>query len=72
MNTTEFKYSEVDSKGHRAMHKLYLGPFIDMCNVEILSFAIVKHPSTVNVVNALKEAIKITSDCLYRRTLHSD
>jgi len=71
-DTTEFKYYEVDSKGHMAMHKLYLDPFMDMCNGEILSFAIDKHPSAVNVMNALKEAIKITSDCPYRRTFHSD
>ena len=37
-DTTEFKYYEVDSKGHMTMHKLYLDPFMDMCNGEILSF----------------------------------
>ncbi|MBE5985247.1 MAG: IS3 family transposase [Paenibacillaceae bacterium] len=71
-DTTEFKYYEVDCKGHMAMHKLYLDPFMDMCNGEILSFAIDKHPLAVNVMNALNEAIKITSDCPYRRTFHSD
>ena len=71
-DTTEFKYYEVDSKGHMAMHKLYLDPFMDMCNSEILSFAIDKRPSAVNVMNALNEAMEITSDCPYRRTFHSD
>ena len=53
-DTTEFKYYEVDSKGHMTMRKLY------------------KHPSAINVMNALDKAIEITSDCPYRRTFHSD
>ena len=35
-DTTEFKYYEIDAKGHMTMHKLYLDPFMDMCNGEIL------------------------------------
>ena len=62
----------MDSKGHMTMHKLYLDPFMDMCNGEILSFGIDKHPSAENVLVALEKAIKITSDCPYRRTFHSD
>lgn len=71
-DTTEFKYYEVDSKGHMTMHKLYLDPFMDMCNGEILSFGIDRHPSAVNVMNALNKAIEVTADCPYRRTFHSD
>ncbi|WP_457768377.1 IS3 family transposase [Facklamia hominis] len=71
-DTTEFKYYEVDSKGHMTMHKLYLDPFMDMCNGEILSYGIDKHPSAKNVMDALEEAMAITSDCPYRRTFHSD
>ena len=71
-DTTEFKYYEVDSKGHMTMYKLYLDPFMDMCNGEIISFGIGKHPSAINVMNALNEAIEITSDCPFRRTFHSD
>lgn len=71
-DTTEFKYYEVDVKGHMTMHKLYLDPFMDMCNGEILSYGIDKHPSAQNVMNALNEAIKNTSDCPFRRTFHSD
>lgn len=37
-DTTEFKYYEIDDKGHMTMHKLYLDPFMDMCNGEIVSF----------------------------------
>lgn len=71
-DTTEFKYYEVDYKGHMTMHKLYLDPFMDMCNGEILSFGIDRHPSAINVMNALNRAIAITADCPYRRTFHSD
>lgn len=39
-DTTEFKYYEVDVNGHITMHKLYLDPFMDMCNGEIVSFGI--------------------------------
>jgi hypothetical protein len=45
---------------------------VNMCNGEILSFGIDKHPSAQNVMNTLEQAIKITSDCPYRRTFHSD
>ncbi|MBF1283224.1 MAG: IS3 family transposase [Oribacterium parvum] len=71
-DTTELKYYEVNTKGRMTMHKLYLDPFMDMCNGEILSFGIDKHPSAKNVMNALEQAIEITSDCPYRRTFHSD
>lgn len=71
-DTTEFKYYEIDSKGHMTMHKLYLDPFMDMYNGEIISFGIDHKPSAKNVMEALEEAILITSDCPYRRTFHSD
>ena len=71
-DTTEFKYYEVDAKGRMNIKKLYLDPFMDMYNSEILSYGIGKKPSAENVMNALNEAIAITSDCIYRRTFHSD
>ena len=71
-DTTEFKYYEIDAKGHMTIHKLYLDPFMDMCNGEILSYGIAKKPSAKNVIDALDKAIEITSDCPYRRTFHSD
>ena len=71
-DTTEFKYYETDAKGHMTMHKLYLDPFMNMCNGEIISYGIEKHPSAKNVMDALEQAIAITSDCKYRRTFHSD
>jgi transposase InsO family protein len=71
-DTTELKYYEIDAKGHMTMHKLYLDPFMDMCNGEILCFEIAKQPSAKSIMNALEQAIEITSDCPYRRTFHSD
>ena len=71
-DTTEFKYYEVDEKGRMTMHKLYLDPFMDMCNGEILSYGIDKKPSAKNVMNALNDAIEVTADCPFRRTFHSD
>lgn len=71
-DTTEFKYYETDSKGHMTIKKLYLDPFMDMFNGEIISFSIAKHPSAQNVLKALKQAIDVTADCPYRRTFHSD
>lgn len=71
-DTTEFKYYEVDDKGRMTIQKLYLDPFLDMFNSEILSYSIDKHPSAQNVMNALSIAIEITANCPYRRTFHSD
>jgi len=71
-DTTEFKYYAVDAKGKMTIRKLYLDPFMDMCNGEILSYSIGMHPSGDNVMSALEQAIEITADCPFRRTFHSD
>ena len=71
-DTSEFKYYEVDTQGHLTLHKLYLDPFLDMFNNEIISYGIAKHPSAKSILEAQAEAIKITADCPYRRTFHSD
>ena len=71
-DTTEFKYYEVNEKGRMIIKKLYLDPFMDMFNSEIISYSISNHPSAQGIMNALNEAIHITNDCSYRRTFHSD
>ncbi len=71
-DTSEFKYYELDEKGRMVIKKLYLDPFMDLCNREILSYGISKRPSAESVIKALNEAIEITSDSQYRRTFHSD
>ena len=71
-DTTEFKYFEADNAGIFRQKKLYLDPFMDMYNGEIISFRISKIASFKNVADALEEAIERTADCPYRRTFHSD
>lgn len=71
-DTSEFKYYEIDEKGRMIIKKLYLDPFMDLCNREIISYGISQRPSTESIMKALNEAIEITNDCKYRRTFHSD
>lgn len=71
-DTTEFKYYEMDAKGHMIIRKLYLDPFLDMFNGEVLSYGISKTPCAASVLSAQRHAIEVTADCLYRRTFHSD
>ncbi len=71
-DTTEFKYYEFDNNGKMVIKKLYLDPFMDLYNGEILSFSINKRPSANGIINALNKAILRTNDCGYRRTFHSD
>ena len=71
-DTTEFKYYEVDSKGRMNIHKLYFDPFMDLYNSEIISYGISKRPSADSIMTSLNEAIRVTKDCKYRRTFHSD
>ena len=55
-----------------SIKKLYLDPFMDMFNSEIISYSISERPSAMNIMKALNEAVKVTADCPYRRTFHSD
>lgn len=71
-DTTEFKYYKIDDKGRMVIAKLYLDPFMDLFNREIVSYNISKRPSAQGVMNALNTAIDVTGDCNYRRTFHSD
>ena len=71
-DTTEFKYYQVDEKGRMIIKKLYLDPFMDMCNSEIISFGISQRPSSESIMKALNQAITVTNDCPYRRNFHSD
>jgi putative transposase len=71
-DTTEFKYYEIDETGRMAIKKLYLDPFMDLFNREIITYSISATPSAVNIMNALNDAIALTADCKFRRTFHSD
>lgn len=71
-DTTEFKYFETDQTGTIRQQKLYLDPYLDMYNSEVLSYRISRHPNALAIMEGLKEAIEKTNDCLFRRTFHSD
>ena len=71
-DTTEFKYYKADTGGKMQIKKLYLDPFMDLYNLEIISFKISHQPNRVTMLEALKAAIEASEDCPYRRTFHSD
>ena len=71
-DTSEFKYYEIDEKGRMLIKKLYLDPFMDLRNREIISYGISQRLSAESIMKTLNEAIEITSDYNYRRTFHSN
>lgn len=71
-DTTEFKYYETNASGQLQIKKLYLDPFMDLFNQEVVSYKITKQPNGESIMEALQEAIKATDSCPYRRTFHSD
>lgn len=71
-DTTEFKYYKTDANGRVTIGKLYLDPFLDLFNGEIISYRVSGRPSAGIIMSALEEAMEKTSDCPYRRTFHSD
>lgn len=71
-DTTEFKYYETNQSGNIQIKKLYLDPFLDMFNREIVSFSISKQPNGETIMSALEKAIEATDGCKFRRTFHSD
>ena len=50
-----------------AVRKLYLDPFMDMCNREIISYGVSGRPSAESILKTLDEAMAVTEDCRYRR-----
>ncbi|MGF3065792.1 IS3 family transposase [Facklamia sp. P12950] len=71
-DTTEFKYYEEDVSGKLQVKKLYLDPFMDLYNLEIISFKLSSQPNGLTMIDALKEALEASQSCAYRRTFHSD
>lgn len=71
-DTTEFKYYELNNQGKLVIKKLYLDPYMDLSSREIISYGISERPSAQSIMDALNEAIVVTSNCKYRRTFHSD
>ncbi|OEH80942.1 integrase [Enterococcus rivorum] len=71
-DTSEFKYYEQGENGKPVIKKLYLDPFLDLFNGEILSYQISEKPNAKAILDAQNNAIERTADCPYRRTFHSD
>ncbi|MBU0279400.1 IS3 family transposase [Gemella sp. zg-1178] len=71
-DTTEFKYLEKDKTGTYQIKKLYLNPYLDMYNSEILSYEISKQPTIEPILKALDRAIEITNKSKGERIFHSD
>lgn len=71
-DTTEFKYFEKDKSGTYQIKKLYLNPYLDMYNSEILSYEISKQPTLEPILKALDKSIEITNKSKEERIFHSD
>ena len=71
-DTREFKYWPQSTDGKLVVHKLYFDPYMNLFNGEIVSFHIGQTPSAAGIQTALEEAIRVMTDCPYRRTFHSD
>lgn len=71
-DTSEFKYHYLNENGLICTGKLYLDPFMDLFNREIISYSISKKPSAESIMSALNRAIEISDKCEFRRTFHSD
>ena len=71
-DTTEFKYLEKDKAGNNQIKKLYLNPYLDMYNSEIISYEISKQPTLEPILKALDKAIEITNINKDKRIFHSD
>lgn len=69
---TEFKYLEKDKNGNYQIKKLYLNPYLEMYNSEIISYEISKKPTLAPILKALEKAIEITSINKEERIFHSD
>ena len=57
-DTTEFKYYELDANGALKVRKLYLDPFMDLYNLEIISFSTSPTPSAESILSAQQQAIE--------------
>ena len=71
-DTTEFKYYVADDSGQLQIKKLYLDSYVDLFNLEVVSYKISRQPNKETMLAALEAAMEATQDCRFRRTFHSD
>ena len=57
-DTTEFKYYELDTNGALKVRKLYSDPFMDLYNLEIISFSISPTPSAESILSVQQQSIE--------------
>ena len=69
-DTTEFKYYEEDEAGKLQTKKLYLDPYMDMYNLEIISYVLSDQPNGVTMLQGLEESFSIFL-ALYRDKIDS-
>lgn len=53
-DTTEFKYYYMDQLGNTQTGRLYLDPYMDLFNSEIISFQITERPNGESMMEALR------------------
>lgn len=75
-DTTEFKYFELDANGALKVKKLYLDPFMDLYNLEIISFSISPTPSAESILSVQQQTIEkffaiLKQELYYGNTFHS-
>ena len=61
-----------EKTGKLQTKKLYLDPYMDMYNLEIISYVLSDRPNGVTMLQGLEVAIERTKVCPYRRTFHFD
>lgn len=71
-DTTELVYFDKKFGQENQAHSLYLDVFLDMFNSEVIVYRLSRQPTEQTVLDGLAEAIRLTSDCRFRRTFHSD
>lgn len=71
-DTTEFKYYETNASGQLHIKKLYLDPYLDLFNLEVVSYKVSHQPDKEIMLKALEVAMEATKDCRFKQTFHSD
>ena len=72
MLARDVKDKEKDKNENYQVKKLYLNPYLDMYNSEIISYEISKQPTLEPILKALDRAIEITNINKDKRIFHSD
>lgn len=61
-DTTEFTYYTFNEYMNIQVNKLYLDPYLDMFNREIISYKITDQPNKETMISALQEAVRVIKE----------